>query len=108
MLTSPLRFSEEVEVRSAPRRRPTGPVTTIAFVLAVVTLIAPLAAEAQRPAKVPRLGILLFGTPTTDPGVKPFREGMHRLGYVEGQNIIVEYRYADGRPDGFLTSRLSW
>jgi hypothetical protein len=60
-------------------------VTTIASVLAVVILIAPLAADAQPPAKIPRLGILLLGTPQTDPGVRPFQEGMRRLGYVEGR-----------------------
>jgi putative ABC transport system substrate-binding protein len=59
---------------------------------------APLAAEAQSPAKVPRIGMLrVWSAP--DPLVDAFREGLRGLGYVEGQTIAIEYRYAEGRPD---------
>ena len=62
--------------------------------LALAHLAAPLAAEAQ--AKIPRLGVLLFGTPDTD-AFPAIRRGLSALGYVEGRNIVFEHRYAEGR-----------
>jgi putative ABC transport system substrate-binding protein len=59
-------------------------------------LAAPLAAEGQ---SVARVGVLLFGTPTTDANLPAFREGLRELGYVEGKNVILEYRYADGKTE---------
>jgi ABC-type uncharacterized transport system substrate-binding protein len=70
-------------------------------ILALLLLgAAPLAALAQQPGKaVPRLGVLLFGTPETDPNLNAFRQGLRNLGRVEGQNIATEYRYAAGKPE---------
>ena len=54
----------------------------------------------QRPAKVPRVGYLALGSPTSgsrNEGV--FRQSLRELGYVEGQNIIVDARYAEDRYD---------
>ena len=65
--------------------------------LASGLLAAPLAAEAQ-PAKIARLGVLLFGTPDTD-AFPVIRRGLGALGYVEGRNIVFELRYAEGRPE---------
>ena len=59
-------------------------------------LAAPLAAEGQPMAKVPRIGILRLGSPP-DPFVDAFRQGLRELGYVEGQNVHLEYRWAEGR-----------
>ncbi len=63
-------------------------------------LLAPLAAGAQPPAKIPRVGLLRFGSPS-DSGIRfteePFRQGLRELGYVEGQNIAIEYRHSEGR-----------
>jgi len=59
----------------------------------------PLAARAQQLAKVPRLGVLLFSTPQADPQMGEARRGLRDLGYVEGHNLTLEYRYADGRPE---------
>jgi putative ABC transport system substrate-binding protein len=60
-------------------------------------LAAPLPAEAQQ-AKVPRIGVLLLiSAPERFQG--SFREGLRELGYVEGRNILVEYRYAAGQVD---------
>ena len=60
----------------------------------------PLAARAQRAAKpIPRIGVLLFGTPETDPNLGAFRAGLRDLGYIEAQNIVLEYRYAEGKPE---------
>jgi putative ABC transport system substrate-binding protein len=67
--------------------------------LAGSLLTAPLAAGAQQAGKIPRVGILLFGTPDSDPSLRSFLAGLHALGYVEGRNILLEYRYAEGKPD---------
>src|SRR5262249_28239264 len=64
-----------------------------------VLLAAPLAVEGQQAGKIPRVGILLFGTPDTDPSLPSFHAGLHALGYAEGRNILLEYRYAEGQPD---------
>ena len=56
-------------------------------------------AEAQQPAKVPRLGVLLYGTPETDPNEGAFREGLSALGYADPRSIKLEYRYAAGKPE---------
>ena len=55
-------------------------------------------AEAQQPAQVPRIGLLIATSPTTNPvRIEAFRQGLRELGYVEGKNIIFEYRYAEGK-----------
>jgi putative tryptophan/tyrosine transport system substrate-binding protein len=58
----------------------------------------PLAARAQQPtAKVPRIGWLVTGSPTSYRfSLAAFREGLMTLGYFEGQNIKIEYRWAEG------------
>src|SRR5437867_1306791 len=58
-------------------------------------LAAPLAVEAQEAGKVPRIGFLRAGPPPRD-FVDGFRQGLRELGYVEGQNIIIDYRFTDG------------
>jgi ABC-type uncharacterized transport system substrate-binding protein len=60
-------------------------------------LAAPLAAEAQTAEKVHRIGML--GSSASDPLVEAFKQGLRELGYVEGRNIMVEYRSAEGRTD---------
>src|SRR5215813_9046520 len=59
----------------------------------------PLAARAQQGKRIPRIGVLLFGTPNTDPNLGAFLRGLRDLGYIEAQNIVIEYRYAEGKPD---------
>lgn len=49
-------------------------------------------------ARTPRLGVLLYGDPKTDPNIESFRRGLVELGYIDGANIIIEYRFANGRP----------
>jgi ABC-type uncharacterized transport system substrate-binding protein len=62
-------------------------------------LAAPLVAEAQyRSGKVPRVGILNSDA-AQDARVSEFRDGLRELGYVEGQNLLIIYRWADGRQD---------
>ena len=59
----------------------------------------PLAARAQQPSKMPRLGVLLYSTPQADPQMEAVRTGLRELGYIEGRNLAVSYRYAEGEPD---------
>ena len=56
--------------------------------------------EAQQPTKIPRIGYLSPNSPATNPArIEAFRQGLHELGYVEGKNIFIEYRYAEGKLD---------
>ena len=68
--------------------------------VALGTLTVPLAAGAQRAGKVPRIGWL--GGPTresAEPFVQAFQRGLKDLGWVEGQNIVIEWRFAGGRAE---------
>jgi ABC-type uncharacterized transport system substrate-binding protein len=67
---------------------------------AITVLAAPLAAQAQPAGKVPRIGALVVATPGYPP-IEGFRQGLRELGYVEGGNIVVEYRYAEGKADRY-------
>jgi putative tryptophan/tyrosine transport system substrate-binding protein len=61
---------------------------------------APLAAFAQQAVKIPRIGLLSSFSPSdTALWHKAFRQGLLELGWVEGKNIGIEYRYAEGRSD---------
>ena len=55
--------------------------------------------EAQQPKRVPRIGYIASGDPSTEPRLAAFRRGLRDLGYIEGKNILVEYRYAEGKPN---------
>src|SRR4029077_11727818 len=56
--------------------------------------------EAQQPTKIPRIGYLIVAFPSTSPArTEGFRQGLRELGYVEGKNIVIEYRYAEGKRD---------
>src|SRR5258705_1610737 len=63
----------------------------------VVILAAPLADEAQGAGKVPRIGFLYYGSSGPSPEVEAFQQGLRELGYVDGQNIAIEYRFARGQ-----------
>ncbi|HYE89924.1 MAG TPA: ABC transporter substrate-binding protein [Terriglobales bacterium] len=63
------------------------------------TLLAPSAVLAQPRPKPVRLGVLLFSDPGSDPNMRAAREALRERGYVEGQNLSIEYRYAEGRPE---------
>lgn len=65
-------------------------------------LVVPLPADAQQKAKMYRIGFLGNSTAALEANlVGPFREGLRDLGYVEGQNILIEYRWAEGKYDRF-------
>jgi putative ABC transport system substrate-binding protein len=66
--------------------------------LAGTAAVLPFVASAQTKS-VPRLGVLLFSNPQSDPQMAAIRRGLTDLGYVEGRNIVIEYRYAEGQLD---------
>jgi putative ABC transport system substrate-binding protein len=65
--------------------------------LALSILLAPLAAEAQPPTHVHRIGYLLGTTREQEPFLETFLEAMRTLGYVEGENLVMESRGAEGQ-----------
>jgi putative tryptophan/tyrosine transport system substrate-binding protein len=65
------------------------------WLLATVLLTTAPPAQAQQPAKLPRVGLLFFGS-RNQPHLAAFKQGLSDLGYVEGKNITFEYRYAEG------------
>jgi len=70
------------------------------WLLATVLLTAAPPAEAQQPAKVAKIGVLVSSSQALNaPRDEALRQGLRGLGYVEGQNIIMEYRYAEGKLD---------
>jgi len=72
----------------------------LASAVAVLLLAAPLGVEAQRAAPVYRIGVLYpGGSAPLSPRMEAFRQGLRESGYVEGTNISIEIRYADGRTD---------
>src|SRR5262245_18636280 len=63
-------------------------------------LAAPLASDAQQPAQLPRIGYLAFNSAVTNrPRLSAFRETLRELGWIDGQNIVIETRFADGEFD---------
>jgi putative ABC transport system substrate-binding protein len=68
--------------------------------VAAAWLSAPLAGEAQQAGKVPRIGFLgVTRAEDAAYALEAFRRGLRELGWVERQNIVIEYRYADGRDE---------
>ena len=75
-----------------------NPRSVLTIVLALSVIAAPLAAEAQQTGKVHRIGFLGNTTAALEANlVGPFREGLRDLGYVEGRNVLIEYRWVEGR-----------
>src|SRR5574341_530533 len=88
----------------SPHRRSDSPLrayTLIAVLILLPALLAaPLAADAQQAGKVPRIGFLSVTSPSdSPPRLDAFRQRLRELGWVEGQNIVIDYRYAEGRGD---------
>jgi putative ABC transport system substrate-binding protein len=72
---------------------------TFGGALALGILTTPLTADAQRAAKLPRVGVLSPFISASDPFLGAFRQGLRELGYVEGRNVVLEYRSAEGTGD---------
>jgi len=74
----------------------------ILWLFAIFLVGAVEVADAQQPAKVPRIGILNGASASVMfTSFESFRQGLHQLGYVEGKNIVIEYRYAEGNLERF-------
>jgi putative ABC transport system substrate-binding protein len=72
------------------------------LVAAAAVLYTIVLAEAQQAAKIPRIGYLSNSDPVTESArAEAVRLALRELGYVEGQNIATEYRYAEGKPDRY-------
>jgi putative ABC transport system substrate-binding protein len=70
------------------------------FTIAFTVVVGGGVALAQQQTKVPRIGFLSGQSLSTiSPGTEAFRQGLRELGYVESKNIVIEYRYADGKLD---------
>ena len=71
------------------------------FICLLPTVVLPaVLTEAQQPTKIPRIGYLSPNSPSSNPArIEAFRQGLHELGYVEGKNIVIESRNAEGKLD---------
>ena len=74
--------------------------TVIHFAVVAMLLAFCFSAEAQQPKKIPLIGYLSVYDPATESArSEPIRLALRERGYIEGQNIAIEYRYADGKRD---------
>jgi len=79
-------------------RRSIGLIFTFSLALTILTVL--LAADAQQSTKVYRIGRLSSGSPPdVQRTAEAFRQGLRDLGYIEGQNLVIEYRWAEGREE---------
>jgi len=73
-------------------------ITVLALCAMLFALCLP--AEAQQPTKIPRLGFLTAGSPSSIAGrIEALRQGLRELGYIEDKNIVIEWRFAQGKPE---------
>jgi putative tryptophan/tyrosine transport system substrate-binding protein len=72
--------------------------TSILIILATVIFAQVYLAHAQKQGSIPRIGVLLLGAPP-NANLDAFIQGLRELGYVEGKNILIEYRFAEGKAD---------
>jgi putative ABC transport system substrate-binding protein len=75
-----------------------NPSSVVNRILRALLFAASISAEAAQPAKMPRIGFLSSNAVPTA-WKEAFRQGLRDLGYVEGKNIVIEYRSAEGKPD---------
>ena len=91
---------DKLRAGSEPYRRIKNRKSVGIFALVVTFAMGGAVAQAQQPTKVPRIGYLSPTSPSVSPTrIEAFRQGLRELGYVEGKNIIIEYRYAEGKFD---------
>src|SRR5512141_1434740 len=86
--------------KAAPRTKITKPKWVGLVTLGCAFALWGAEAQAQQPTKVPRIGYLGGTSPAAYAGrIEAFRQGLRELGYVEGKNLVIERRYAEGKPD---------
>jgi putative ABC transport system substrate-binding protein len=91
-------FSDNLKSKSGPADKNLKWVGI--FALALTLAVGGAASQAQQSGKIPRIGFLIVSSPTAASArVEAFQQGLRELGYVEGKNIIIEYRYAEGKAD---------
>jgi putative ABC transport system substrate-binding protein len=74
----------------------------IGLALGALLVALSFPAEAQQPSKVPRIGFLSGGSPNTNTARdEAFRHGLQALGYIEGKNIVIDWRFAENNPDRY-------
>ena len=86
--------------KSAIQKRPRGP-KLVGIVALVITLaMCGVEVRAQQPGKIPRIGFLSNSSASTLAArAEAFQQGLRQLGYIEGKNIVIEWRYAEGEQD---------
>jgi putative tryptophan/tyrosine transport system substrate-binding protein len=70
-----------------------------AAIVVILVLLSAYFAEAQQSTRIPRIGYLQIPTSPNPARIEAFRQGLRELGYVEGKNIVIEYRSSEGKPD---------
>src|SRR4029078_6572908 len=73
----------------------------VVFSCLLLTVFLPALTAAQQPGKVYRIGVLSSGVPGSSPDIETFRQGLRDLGYVEGKNLVIEYRYTERKADRY-------
>ena len=76
--------------------------------IAIAFAICGAAALAQQPARIPRIGFLGSSLSTLSARIEAFRQGLRELGYVEGENVVIEWRSAEGIVIAYPHSRRNW
>jgi putative ABC transport system substrate-binding protein len=72
----------------------------LVFACVLPAVFLPALAEAQQPKSIPRIGFLAVSPPSAlSDRLDAFRQGLRERGYHEGKNIVIEYRYGEGKPD---------
>jgi ABC-type uncharacterized transport system substrate-binding protein len=73
----------------------------LGFAFSALLFMLCVSADAQQPGKMPRVGYVTSTGNSNDPGPsgQAFRQGLQHLGYIEGKNILLEYRYVEGDPN---------
>jgi putative ABC transport system substrate-binding protein len=85
------------------KRRITG------FILGTMLLALSVPAQAQQAKKTPRIGFLMPGSRSTySMRIEAFRNGLRELGYTEGQNIAIEWRFVEGKSDRLAGFAPTW
>ena len=69
--------------------------------IAVAFTMCGAVAQAQQAGKIHRIGFLSSGVPGSSPDIEAFRQGLRDLGYVEGKNLVIEYRYTERKADRY-------